>query len=241
MGDSNYDCFVAWLRLRPAILLLSIAPGRAPGISADLGEHQLTDLISRVVGLSSILYLSVGLLISLTAISSSGQSTPLTAQEIIDQSAQATYQDWEKVPGFDFCELDRDSHRTKTYQVLMIGGSSHNRLVALNGEELSPEMQQQEAEKLQERQSKTVEEQRKEAIQYDKERQRDQHMLEEFTDAMDYTLSGTDMVDGHSAYVVDATPPFQLRPEESRGQSIFRNARPVVDRSDILSLGQSTS
>jgi hypothetical protein len=143
---------------------------------------------------------------SLITASVSGQAPSPSVQEIVDQSASATYRDWEKAPGFDFCELDRDSHGTKTYQVLMIDGSSYNRLVAVNGKPLSPEMQERETEKVQERQSETAEEERKGAVQYEKERRRDQRMLEEFTGAMDYTLSGTDTVDGHSVYVVDATP-----------------------------------
>lgn len=138
------------------------------------------------------------------------QPPALSAQDIISRSAQAIHEDWERAPNFDFCELDEHVKTTKTYQVIMISGSPYNRLVAMNGNALSPEMQSAEAEKLAaailQRQKETAEAHQQRIAQYEKERQRDQQLLEELTRAMEFTFTGYETVDAHETYVLDAKP-----------------------------------
>jgi hypothetical protein len=168
-------------------------------------------------------YLIVGLLILLVPNSALSQSTSPTAQQIVNRSAQATYQDWEKAPLFDFCELDRDSRGTNTYQVLMTHGWPHKRLLAVNGDELSSEGRGDGAEKPGDP-SEPPGEQHRKIAQYEKERQRDQRLIDEFTGAMNFTLAGTDVMNGRNVFVVEATPRSGYVPR-SRETQVLSAAR----------------
>ena len=148
--------------------------------------------------------------LSFMAVSGLTQQPPAAVQDIIQRSSQATHADWEKAPGFDFCESDRTGKEVKTYQVRMVAGSPYNRLIAVNGKNLSAEDQEKEAKKLddilRQRQRETVEEHDRRVARYEKERQNDQLMLEELTVAMQFTWKGTETIDGHETYVLDANP-----------------------------------
>jgi hypothetical protein len=149
-------------------------------------------------------HLLIGLAISLTPIRTLGQSTSLTAQQIVNRSAAATRQDWEKVPLFDFCELDRDSREAKTYEVLMTYGWPHKQLLAVNDNAVPSEKGH--ADKLGDPTSESAAEQHKRILQYQKERQQDQRLIEEFTAAMDFALAGRGVINGHNVFIVQATP-----------------------------------
>ena len=131
-------------------------------------------------------------------------------EDLVRQSVQAIHEDWAKAPGFDFCEVDQAGKDSRTYQVLMISGSPYSRLIAVNGTVLSPEMQAKETEKLaattRQRQEETPEAHQRRVAQYEKERRRDQQLLEELTNAMTFTLIGPETVTSHETYVLDAKP-----------------------------------
>ncbi|HEU4636030.1 MAG TPA: hypothetical protein VFS41_07625, partial [Edaphobacter sp.] len=139
-----------------------------------------------------------------------GQQPTLPVQDIIQRSSQATHADWERAPSFDFCESDRIGKELKTYQVQMIAGSRYNRLIAINGKNLSTEDQEKETKRLdaavRQRQRETVEERHRRVARYEEERRNDQRMLEELTVAMQFTWAGTETIDGHETYVLDANP-----------------------------------
>jgi hypothetical protein len=150
------------------------------------------------------------LLLFFAAASGLEQQPGPSVQEIVHRSAQAIREDWEKAPDFDFCEVDQNSKNAKTYLVMMVSGSPYNRLVAVNGSALSPEIQRAEAEKLAttilQRQKETPEARRKRIAQYEKERRRDQQLLEELTSAMEFRLVGSETVNSHETYVLNAEP-----------------------------------
>ena len=154
--------------------------------------------------------LVLGAWLSLAALSCLGQSDTLSVQEIVHRSAQATQQDWNKAPDFDFCETDQAGEGHKTFAVLMINGSPYNRLVAVNGEPLPSSAQNSEAQKfaaeVQRRKQETPDQHRRRVAQYERERRRDELLLSEFADAMNFTRVGTATVDGHETYVLDAKP-----------------------------------
>ena len=56
---------------------------------------------------------------------------------IIQKSVAANDRDWDADPEFDYYETDRDANGTKTYQVTTQYGTPYERLVAINGKELS--------------------------------------------------------------------------------------------------------
>jgi hypothetical protein len=96
----------------------------------------------------------------------------------------------ERAPDFDFCEADTTKTGSRTSAVLMIAGSPYYRLVQVNGEDLSPAQDAAEQERLtstiQQRQRETPDEKTKRIAKYQKERYRDQQLLEQFTDAMNF-------------------------------------------------------
>ena len=133
-----------------------------------------------------------------------------SVQEIVQRSAQATHLDWETAPDFDFCEMDRLHGGTKTYQVTMISGSPYYRLVASDDVQLSKEEDQIQNQKfaaaVQQRQQETPDQHQHRVAQYEKDRRRDQLILDEFAQAMSFTLTGTKLIDGYEAYLLSAVP-----------------------------------
>jgi hypothetical protein len=148
--------------------------------------------------------------LSFMAFSGFSQQSPPPVQDIIQRSSQVTHADWEKAPSFDFCESDRTAKDVRTYQVRMVAGSPYNRLIAVDGKNLSAEDQEKEAKKLEdtlrERQRETVEEHARRVARYERDRQHDQLMLQELTVAMQFRFQGTETIDGHETYVLDAIP-----------------------------------
>jgi hypothetical protein len=78
------------------------------------------------------------LVLPLLPASSFCQMAPAQAQEIIRRSAQATQADWDRAPGFDFCEVDKTKTGSRASAVLMIEGSPYYRVVQVNRIDLSP-------------------------------------------------------------------------------------------------------
>jgi hypothetical protein len=138
------------------------------------------------------------------------QSIPPSVQGIIDQSARATHEDWQRAPSFDFCEVDQDDKASRTYLVAMIAGSPFSRLVSVNGQHLTSEVAEREARRfdaaVQQRQQETPEQHQRRVAQYEKERRRDQLFLEQLTQAMEFTLTGIETTDAHKTFVVNAAP-----------------------------------
>ena len=147
---------------------------------------------------------------SLFALSQQPESPP-DVQTIIERSVQANDRDWQLAPKYSYFETDRsDDGKTMTYEVMMILGSPYQRPVAVNGEPLSPERQQEEQQKLEQviaARSKESPRQRAQRIaRYEKERKRDHLMMEQFTKAFDFTLEGMQKLGSHEVYHLKATP-----------------------------------
>jgi hypothetical protein len=138
------------------------------------------------------------------------QMTPAQTQETIQHSTQATRADWKQAPNFDFCEVDTTKSGTRTSAVLMIAGSPFYRLVQRNGQDLSPAQDAAEQQRLtsaiEERQHESADARAKRVAKYQKERHQDQQLLEQLTDAMDFTFTGHEVLDSHPVDVFDATP-----------------------------------
>ncbi|MDQ6679012.1 MAG: hypothetical protein M3Z09_17145, partial [Acidobacteriota bacterium] len=74
-------------------------------------------------------------------------SAPVTAEEIIRNSVQANERDWQAAPKYSYTEVTRDSHGSKTNQVIMLFGSPYRRLLKVNGKALSRDDQKREQQK----------------------------------------------------------------------------------------------
>ncbi len=139
------------------------------------------------------------------------------AGTIIQRSVEANAADWKAAPDYDYFERDQQlGGGTKTYQVLMIWGSPYQRLVAVNGKPVSPELDAEEQQKLDavifQRRNESERERDERIVKYQKDRQRDQLMMEQLTQAFDFTLMGEQKLDGHDAYVLKATPRVGYQP-----------------------------
>jgi hypothetical protein len=99
---------------------------------------------------------------------------------------------------------------SRTSAVLMIEGSPYYRVVQVNGVDLPPAQEAAEQKRLtstiQRRQHETSDERAKRKAQYQKERHGDRELLEQLTEAMNFTFAGQEMVDSHSVDVFEAAP-----------------------------------
>ncbi len=84
------------------------------------------------------------------------------AASIIQHSAEANERDWAAVPEFDNFERDRTKDGDRSYSVTMLEGSPYERLVAVNGKDLTGAKQEEEQKKYE----KAVEERRHEGERY---------------------------------------------------------------------------
>lgn len=135
---------------------------------------------------------------------------PEQTRETIRRSAQATQADWDRAPSFDFCEVDKTKTGSRTSAVLMIEGSPYYRVVQTNGVDLPPVEEAAEQNRLastiQKRQHETSDERTKRTAQYQKERRGDRMLLEQLTEAMNFTFVGQEVVDSHPVEMFEATP-----------------------------------
>jgi hypothetical protein len=138
------------------------------------------------------------------------QMPPEQTREIIRRSAQATQADWDRAPGFDFCEVDKTKTGSRTSAVLMIEGSPYYRVVQANSVDLPPAQEAAEQKRLastiQRRQHETPDEKARRTAQYQKERHGDRELLEQLTEAMNFTFAGQEVVDSHLVDVFEAVP-----------------------------------
>ena len=135
---------------------------------------------------------------------------PFDVQRIIQRSVAANRQDWSAAPRYSYSERDRQGKGSKTYEVMMILGSPYRRLVALNNEPLSPADQNKERRLMEEAIAKRRAEPKKEraarTLEYEKERKRDQLLMDQLVEAFDFRSLGRQKLGTFDVYVLRATP-----------------------------------
>jgi hypothetical protein len=155
---------------------------------------------------------------------SMGASAQETVATIIQRSDEANKRDWDAAPQFDDCERDREKGSDKTYAVTMLFGSPYQRLVAVNGRPLSPTQQQEEQKKFEDakaqRQGESKEERSQRIAKYQAERARDQTMINQMTAAFNFRLIGDRTMNGHTVYVLKATPRKGYRPPNRDSEAL---------------------
>lgn len=134
----------------------------------------------------------------------------LSVQQIIDKSVAVNEADFKAAVHFDWTETDRTGRSSKTSRVTMIEGTPYYRLIAVNGKPLSPAQEAQQAKKEQQvvaqRRSESPEERQKRIETFEKERRRDNALMEQITKAFTFNMAGLRKVRGYSVYVLKATP-----------------------------------
>lgn len=138
---------------------------------------------------------------------------------IVQRSARVTEADREASSEYEYSQTDWEpggSH--KTYAVHMLYGSPYRQLIAIDGEPLPGDKQQEEERKLREETSRRAHEspqQRARRIaEYKKERTRDRRFIEEFIHAFNFKLKGQQELDQRDVYVVEATPRPDFHPTD---------------------------
>lgn len=131
-------------------------------------------------------------------------------QEIIRKSVAANQANFKEDPNYNYKELDRTPKGSKLYQVTMIEGTPYQRLMAVNGKPLSPSQSAQEEKKQQQaikqRRSESSEERQKRVDKYEKERKRDNDMMDQLTKGFNFTFIGQHKVRGFNVWTLKATP-----------------------------------
>lgn len=136
---------------------------------------------------------------------------------IIQRSVDANERDWKATPEYDCLERDQQPNgETRTYEDLMIQGSPYQRLVAVNGKPLSAARQAEEKSKMEnvilERSKESESERARRIASYDKDRKRDHILMQQLTQAFNFTLMSDDKLDGYDVYVLKATPRSGYQP-----------------------------
>jgi hypothetical protein len=146
----------------------------------------------------------------------SGSAQELGAKKIIQRSCEVNRKDWDFAPAYDYFQRERDGEKTKTYEEMMILGSRYERTVAIDDQPLSPEDEAKEQRRFQkamaQRQQESPDERAERAGKYQREIDRDHALTGELTKALDFTLSGKEMMGRHEVYVLKGTPRAGYRP-----------------------------
>jgi hypothetical protein len=148
------------------------------------------------------------------------------AQSIIQRSIQANETDWAAEPLYDHYETDQeDGNLPQTYEVRMILGSPYRRLVAVNGQEISPEQQRTEKHKMEQviarRQAETPQQRAQRIALWEKDRKRDHLLMEQLTKAFDFKLLGEQRLGPHEVYTLKATPRPGYNPPNMQAQVLL--------------------
>jgi hypothetical protein len=140
--------------------------------------------------------------------------------DIVQHASSAMQADWAAAPGFAFVQRDVTTSKgmitSKTQQVFMIEGSDYYMPIAINDQPLPANQQKLELWKLksevEHRSQETPEEAERRAQRYRKTREQNGILIQEFTQAFDFTWAGEEAVNGHACYVLDAKPKPDYRP-----------------------------
>lgn len=145
------------------------------------------------------------------------------AAAIVRRSVEANVRNYAALPHFNYFKMEqgRDG-TTRTYEEIMLFGSRYSRLTAVNGEPLSAERQKEEQRKLeaatQKRARESTAERASRVSGYERERERDQLLLNEMAKAFEFTLTGEETLGGHDVYVLKARPRAGYRAPNSRAK-----------------------
>jgi len=130
------------------------------------------------------------------------------------------------------------SKEIKTYEILEIAGEQVQRLIAKDDKPLNAKDAAKEDEKIQKiidkRKNESDDDRRKREQKQEKEREDGRKFVREVSDAYNFKLIGTELVDGREAWVIDGEPRpgFEPHMKESKFLSKF-HGRVWIDKSDL--------
>jgi hypothetical protein len=133
------------------------------------------------------------------------------ATMILRRSVEANTRNYAALPDFNYIKVETcQDGRTRTYEEIMLFGSRYSRLIAVNGDPLSPDRQKDEQRRLEQatrqRARESPGDRAKRVSVYERERERDQFLLKEMANAFEFTMTGEQVLSGHEVYVLQARP-----------------------------------
>jgi hypothetical protein len=139
-------------------------------------------------------------------------------------------------------KLDRNGQaklsEERTYEILEIYGEQTQRLIEKDDKPLPEKEAAKEEEKLQKiidkRKNESAEDRKKREEKEEKEREEDREFVRDVADAYNFTLVGTETLNGRDAWVIDAEPrpDFVPHAKDAKYLSKFRG-RVWIDKSDL--------
>lgn len=182
---------------------------------------------TRLITVRSISVAALAMLIS-----GSAKSQTMSAEELIRKSVAANESDWKALPHYTHEERDIEgkldsngklrNKDDRTFRVMMIDGSQYNQLIAVNGEPLAHEQQQEEKAKLaaikEKRASESASARRSRIEKYQKDRAEEHLLMQQMVAAFQFRLVGAEKVGGHDCYLLEAIPNPDYRPPVTKAR-----------------------
>lgn len=154
---------------------------------------------------------------------------PPDPSEIIRRSLTANEQNWAAARNYTFLQRTEErrvdsagrvkSKNIKTYDITLLEGSPYLRLVEREDRPLPAAEERREQEKLQksiaDRQKETPAQRQRRIAEYEKRRDRQRQDMRQVGEAFNFRIVGTDRLDGHDVWVLDATPRRGYKPNSS--------------------------
>jgi hypothetical protein len=130
------------------------------------------------------------------------------------------------------------STEVKTYEVLEIYGEQVQRLIEKDDKPLNTKDAAKEEEKIQKiidkRKNESDNDRRKREEKEEKEREDDRKFVNEVSDAYNFKLVGTELVDGREAWVIDGEPRPGYEPQVKEAKFLPKfHGRVWIDKSDL--------
>ena len=138
-------------------------------------------------------------------------------------------------------ELDKNgnvkSQKSKIYDVGVYYDEVYSRLIQVNDKPLSDKEEKKEQEKLDKltakRKNESEGERRKRLEKMEKERQEGRAFVHDLLNAYDFTLTGEELVNGRTAYVIDAKPRRDFHPTQPHADILSKlQGKMWIDKQD---------
>jgi hypothetical protein len=169
------------------------------------------------------------------------------AREVIRRAVAADERNWKVARNFTFSERENlryldsqgrvKSQEISIHDVMLLDGSPYRRLVARDDRSLPPGEEKKEQEKLArsiaERREETAAQRAQRLAEYDRRPEWQREAWRELPEAFDFRLAREEVWDGHSLYVIDATPRQGYQPRSRTAKVLAHlQGKLWVDRQD---------
>jgi len=168
-------------------------------------------------------------------------------REVIRRAVAAEERNWKVARNYSFSErvnlryLDSQgrvkSQEVRIHDVVLLDGSPYRRLVARDDRPLAPGEEKKEEEKLArsiaERREESAAQRAQRLAEYDRRPEWQREAWRELPEAFDFRLDAEEVWDGHSLYVIEATPRRGYQPRSRTAKVLARlQGKLWVDRQD---------